>query len=382
MTQQVVVCGAGAAGVAAANRLARHAEAGADLAITVVERSPDHLFLPALVPVLFGDAEPDAVARPVSAVVRPGVQVVTGAVTTLDPDRRSVSGTFGTIGYDACVLALGAEVGWPEGEPACGELAPWTVAGALAGRAALARRAGPATRIAVVPSSASYRCPPAVFDLAVRIRRTTGAAVVVAHPWPRPLHPFGDAPARAFERMLANAGVPFHGGFQLAAIEPGRLRSRSGETVAYDLALVVPPHRPPQAVATSPLAGPDGWPPVAYPQLTHPRYPAVSIVGDLAAPALGVGMAGTLAVFAAGYVADRIAAAAGGPPAAAGPRMAALCFVDDGVTGSLLHCDFTGPAAGTGPPSCTLLPPLPYFRRARRLFAEAWFTEMLDGSVV
>jgi sulfide:quinone oxidoreductase len=99
--------------------------------------------------------------------------------------------------------------------------------------------------------------------------------------------------------------------------------------------------------------------------LTYRCPPAVFDLGDVAAPALRAGMAGTLAVFQASHAADRIAAGTGRP--AGRPRMAAICFANSGATGSFLYCDFTGPATGTGPAGCVLMPPLPYFRRAKQV---------------
>lgn len=380
MTTRVVVLGAGAAGLSGANRLARHGAAGVDIEVVLVERAVDHLFAPGLVGVLLGDGEPDALRRPVADLVHPRVRLVAGEVSGIDPDACLVRGSFGELAYDELVVALGADVGWPAGPPACGDLAPWTLAGALAGREALGAL-GPGSRVVVGPATPAYRCPPAVFDLAVRIRRATGADVEVVHPWPRPLAPFGEAPARAFEAMLARAGVGFVGGFALEEIEPGELRSRSGARVAYDWAFVVPPHRVPAVLARSSLAGPEGWPPVRFPRLDHPAYPNVALVGDLAAPALQAGMAGTLAVFQAAFVADRIAAACAGDAPPEKPHLSAICFVDEGDTGSFLHCDFEGPATRTGPAACVLMPRLPFFRSAKQLFAKEWFTTTLSGEV-
>ena len=174
---------------------------------------------------------------------------------------------------------------------------------------------GPRDRVVVGPTALGYRCPPAVFDLAVRIRRATGAQVDVVHPWPAPLAPFGAGPASAATRLLADAGVGFHGGFEVSEVSADALVSASGDEVPYDVAFVVPPHRPPALVADSPLGGPGGWPAVRFPTFGVPGVEDVSVIGDLASAALTVGMAGTLAVHEAAFVADRIAAAAGGPPA-------------------------------------------------------------------
>ncbi len=381
MTRRVLVLGAGAGGLGAANRLARHAQAGADLEVVLVDRSAEHVFAPGYVAVMFGDAEPGALRRPIGDLVRPKVQVVTGDVDTIDPDDRRVTGSFGELPYDELVVALGVDVGWPAGAPPAGELAPWTLPGALAGREVL-RRLRPGRHVLVAPPGVGYKCPPAVLDLAVRVAGRTGARVEVAHPWPRPLAPFGAGPAEAATRMRADAGVAFHGGFTASDIGHGSVTSGDGRTVEFDVGIFVPPHRPPAVIASSPLAGDaGGWPAVTFPNLTHPGYPNVSVIGDLATTSLKVGMAGTLALFEAAYVADRIAAAAGGVAAPAAPTMSAICFLDTGATGSFLHCDFTAPAAGVGPAACTLMPWMPYFRRAKRVFADEWFTTTLSGEV-
>lgn len=380
MTRRVVVLGAGAAGLSAANRLARNTEAGADLEVVLVDRSTEHVFLPGYVPVFFREAEATSFRRPVGDLVRPGVRVVIGDVTSLDPADHRVCGSFGELAYDDLVVALGVEVGWPDGPPPAGDLAPWTLDGARAGAEALQRlRQG--DRVVVGVTGVGYRCPPAVFDLAVRIRTVTGAAVDLVHPWPRPLAPFGPAPEAAMSALLHRAGVQFHGGFQVREVRSDAVVSATQTQVDYDVAFLVPPHRPPAVIVESPLTGPEGWPAVTFPALAAPGMADVWVIGDLASSALRVGMAGTLAVHQAAFVADAIAARAGGPAARSTPVMSALCFLDAGDTGSVLHCDFTGPASGTGPANCTLLPWLPYFRSAKRLFAQEWFDSTVRGEV-
>ncbi|HZD38037.1 MAG TPA: FAD/NAD(P)-binding oxidoreductase, partial [Actinomycetes bacterium] len=233
----------------------------------------------------------------------------------------------------------------------------------------------------VAAATPAYRCPPAVFDLAVRLRRHTGAEVTVAHPWPVPLAPFGAAPSAGVARLMDEAGVAFRGGFAFTQVHADRLVEGGGAVVEFDVALLVPPHRPPAVVAASPLAGPDGWMRVEFPSLRHLEHRNVFGVGDVIAPTLRVGMAGTLGVFEGAFAADRIAAELSGAVPPEAPRMQAICFLDTGTTGSLLHCDFSAPAAGTGPAACTLMPELPFFRTAKRLFADDWFTSMVTGEV-
>jgi sulfide:quinone oxidoreductase len=373
MTRRVVILGGGAGGLVVANSLASAALAGVE--VLLVDRSTDHFFQPGLVAVLFGEAEPDVYRRPLRELIAPGIELLTGEVQSIDPEAHLVTGSFGELGYDDLVIALGADVGGASGS--VGEqLAPWTLAGALAGRRAL-ERIGPTTRVVVGATSVAYRCPPAVFDLAVRIRGATGARVEVVHPWPAPLAPFGEQVSKAFAVMLETASVRYRGDVHLETAVDGSLTDSDGNLVDCDVAFIVPAHHPPDVVARSSLAGENGWPRVSFPTLTHPAFTDVSIVGDLAAVPLGVGMAGTLAISEGRYVADRLAAAIEGALPASAPVMSALCFVDTGRSGSLLACDFTGPASGTGPPSCVLLPMLAYFRRAKQLFADEWFSDTI-----
>ncbi len=370
MAARIVVLGGGPAGVRVANRLALQVPDGAE--IVVVERTGVHLFQPGLMAVLFGEAGLEACRRDLSGLLAPAVQLVVGEVEALDPPARLVKGSFGELAYDEVVLALGAEVG--AGSLGTTEqLAPWTVPGALAGREALAKL-GAGARVVVGPAAAVYRCPPAVFDLAVRIRARTGAKVELFHPWATPLAPFGEQVSEAFATILSDAGVSYHGGFALASYGDGRALSHDGRELCYDIAFVVPPHGVPSVVARSALAGEGGWPAVSYPSFTSPFFGEVSVLGDLASVALGAGMAGTLALAEADYVAARLAAKLRGEPRPAGPQMSALCFVDTGTTASALACDFTRPASRTGPPSCVLLPFLGYFRKAKQLLADEWFS--------
>ncbi|MGZ4658840.1 MAG: FAD-dependent oxidoreductase, partial [Blastococcus sp.] len=100
MTRRVVVLGGGAGGLPAANRLGRSAEAGADLEVVLVDRSPEHVYAPGFVAVMFGEAEPEAFRRPLADLLHPAVRLVTGEATSLDPAGHRVLGSFGELPYD------------------------------------------------------------------------------------------------------------------------------------------------------------------------------------------------------------------------------------------------------------------------------------------
>lgn len=379
MPSRVVVLGAGAAGLAAANRLALRAQ-GSE--VVVVDRSGNHVYLAGSTSVMFGDLEPEAVVRPLPDLLAPGIRLVRGEVTAIDPQASQVRGTFGEIEYDYLVVALGVELGDLPADEGARVCSPWTVDGALRCRDLVAG-IGPGTRVAVTVAGLPYRCPPAPFDLALRIRHATGARVAVAHPWPRPLAPFGPQAARVFEALFASRGVEYIGEFRLERIGVSHLVGEGGAEVAADLAVVVPAHLRPAPLEGSGLQAASGWMEVAYPTLRHPRYRNVFGIGDVIAPPLRLGMAGTLGVFEGGHVADVIAAELSGVDrieAPVAPRLGAICFMHMGDVGSFMYCDFS-PVVEGGEPVCTVMPELPFFLRARSLFAEDWFGSMVRGEV-
>lgn len=376
MGARVVVLGAGAAGLACANRLAR---SGSGPEIVLVDRSDRHRYLAGGTSVMFGDVEPEAVARPIADLLGPGIRFVQGEVTAIRAAASTVEGTFGELGYDRLVVALGAEIEELSGAEGSTTCSPWSLEGALGCRQRLAGT-GPDRHVVVTVADLPYRCPPAPFDLALRIRHVTGARVTVAHPWPRPLAPFGAQAAGMFDRLFASAGVDYLGGFRLEEIRDSSLRGANGIELAFDLAVVVPRHRPPAVLAGSGLEAPSGWMEVEYPSLRNPRYPSVFGAGDIVAPSLGIGMAGTLGVFEGAHVADVLAAELSDGRAPAEPRLGAICFMHMGRTGSFMYCDFQ-PVVRGGEPACVVMPELPYFLRARSAFAEDWFETMIRGGV-
>jgi LmbE family N-acetylglucosaminyl deacetylase len=128
------------------------------------------------------------------ALVRAGSRVWVLSLTHGERGQPAgtLAGEFGAVrsaelASAAQTLGLeGAEVlAYPDGG-----LAAVPLAGAPAGREAL-RHITTRSRVVVAAATPGYRCPPAVFDLAIRLRWHTGAQVTVAHPWPAPLAPFG-----------------------------------------------------------------------------------------------------------------------------------------------------------------------------------------------
>src|SRR5271154_4553206 len=99
---QVVIVGAGFAGLEASKALAR---AAAD--VTLVDARNHHCFQPLLYEVATAALSPADVAWPIRAIVRDhkNVRVIMARVTAIDPDARRVHTSEVDLDYDYLVLA-------------------------------------------------------------------------------------------------------------------------------------------------------------------------------------------------------------------------------------------------------------------------------------
>ena len=102
----VVIVGAGFGGLRAARALRR-----APVEVVLVDRHNYHLFQPLLYQVATAGLEPEQIARPVRAILRPqtNADFRLADVTGLDVGRRELATDSGPVHYDYLVLAVGGE---------------------------------------------------------------------------------------------------------------------------------------------------------------------------------------------------------------------------------------------------------------------------------
>ena len=311
--QRIVVLGGGIGGQVAATRLKQKLGAGAR--VVMVERSATFTFAPSLLWLMVGKRQGRSITRDYSALSRRGVEVVQATVAGVDTAAAEVETDTGAIGYDYLVVALGAALD-PGRIPGLAEhtFHPYDLASAERLRTALSEFRG--GRVVVAIASLPYKCPAAPYETAMLIdsylrdrglRATSHVDMYTPEPLPLPVA--GPYAGHSVAAELAARSIAFHPRVQVDGAEPGALRI-GGEQVAYDLAVVIPPHRPPEVVATSGLAGPNGWIPVDRSTL-RARASNVYAIGDNTAIPLKNGMllpkAGVFAHGEAEVVAENIA---------------------------------------------------------------------------
>ncbi|GAB4323992.1 MAG: FAD/NAD(P)-binding oxidoreductase [Dehalococcoidia bacterium] len=291
-TTRIVILGGGIGGQVAATRLQQRLRGKAK--VTVIERSPEYVFAPSLLWLMVGKRSPRAITRDYSALEQRGVEVRYASVTGIDTSTQTVHTDAGPEGYDYLIVALGARMD-SAAVPGVAEHThhPYDLASAERLREALGTFGG--GRVVVAIHSLPYRCPAAPYETAMLIDgylRAAGlrdrSSVEVHTPEPLPLPVAGPHAGHAVAAELARRSIAFKPGRRLAGAEPGRLHFEDG-VVDSDLAVVIPPHRPPESIAGSGLGGAGGWIPVDRATL-RARPGNVYAIGDIASIPLENGM--------------------------------------------------------------------------------------------
>jgi sulfide:quinone oxidoreductase len=362
--EKIVVLGGGVAGLAVANLIRESAS------VTLVTRDDFNYY--AGLPRYVMDSLPEKYVRvPLSGLGRLGVRLIRGEVETVDASERRVSVDGKKMGYDTLIVALGAEV--VKGSHL------WTLEGARLFAEDVSKFRGGTFVVAV--DSLPYRCPPAPFDVASRFSKYFAAKglsvkTVVLHPEREPLAKIDFSVYSAIKESLIAQGIEFKGGFQPFKVNTQKrtISSKKGESVSYDLLHLVPRHYSPKALLNSGIKFADGWPKLKK-DFRAVGFDDVYIIGDLAAPCLGLPMAGFLAL----YEASRVASSLCERPSIVQDRAEAICPVDLGDESLIPFCDFTQKLEGSGAPVCSVFKANSDFMKAFREMLRSRFTSILAG---
>ena len=381
----VVVLGGGVGGVVAANELRRRLDP-ADR-VTVVERETRHLFQPSLLWLLVGRRRPERISRPLRGLLAPGIELVGAEVRTIDPAARRVETSGGPLGFDALVIALGAELA-PDALSGFGEGAHniFSVVGATACARELASFGG--GRLVVVVSALPYKCPAAPYEATLLIddelrRRGVRSATEIElyTPEPAPMPVAGPAVGEALIELLTARGIGFHPRTPVSRVEPAarEIVLADGTRVPYDLLAGVPPHRPPGALCGSGLVTEAGWAAVDRRTLGT-AADGVYAIGDATAIQLANGKplpkAGVFAHAEALVVARRIAADLGRGNMTAAFDGYGYCWVETGRGAAAFGA---GDFFAEPDPVVTLRGPNRAWHAGKVLFERHWLAGGLEG---
>jgi sulfide:quinone oxidoreductase len=382
----ILVLGGGVGGLTAANALRKRLDGSHR--VVLVDKHGEHLFAPSLLWLMVGQRRPAQLTRDLRTLVHPGVEVVQAAVREIDPDHGLVRLDGQELGYDALVIALGADLA-PDAMPGFASAAHnfFDLDGAAGLWQVLQGFAG--GRVVVAVSTLPYKCPAAPYEAALLLDdalRRRGlrerSEVHVFTPEPAPMPVAGRDMGEAVVALLEQRGIGFHPNRPLESIDPEHreLVFKDAAREPFDLLAAVPPHRPPEAIRQSPLANEAGWVPVDKHTL-RTRFERVYAVGDVASVTLANGRplpkAGVFAHAEALAVAQTVAADLQGGTAAAFDGLG-YCWVELGAgkAGFAVGNFYAEPN-----PDIRLRTPGPLWHIGKVLFERAWMGRGAERAV-
>jgi sulfide:quinone oxidoreductase len=354
--KRILILGGGVGGTLTANLLVRKLRrqvASGEVTVTVVDQTGRHVYQPGFMYIAMGGERAAKLERPERSLLDKRVQLVVGEVARIDETCRIVTLVDGLpLGYDFLVVATGARI-VPEAIEHFDEEAHhfYTAEAAAELRAALDAFTG--GRIVIGIAGMPYKCPPAPLEVAFLIEAELRQRGLRDRSEMHFCSPIGRAftietVSEVATPILERKGIELHTFFNVETIDPDRkvVGSLEGEELAYDLLILVPPHKGQQFLIDSGLApGPGGWLPTDRATLQVGRRSNVLALGD--ATDLPLSKAGSTAHFEAPVVTERIAAAIGGREVdhQRGDYLGrVMCFFEIGDgKGTLLRFDYDHP---------------------------------------
>lgn len=315
--KSVLVLGGGVGGVVTASELRK--KISSNHRIILIDQEPKHLFQPSLLWLMTGDREPDKIRRDLSRLERKGIEVVTGEITAIDVEAKTIVAGDQTIESDFIVVSLGAHLA-PARVPGLAEAGHnlYTLDGAIAIRDE--RMDLTTGNLVVLVAGMPFKCPAAPYEAVMLLeadlrKRKVREQVIVSiySPEPGPMGVAGPDVSASVRQMVESKGITYHPQHQISEVDPDRrlLRFTDDTEAPFDFLVYVPPHEAPAVVSASGLTNESGWVPVDRNSL-ETRYEGVFAIGDVTSIPLDVGLplpkAGTFASGQAKAVASTIAA--------------------------------------------------------------------------
>jgi sulfide:quinone oxidoreductase len=284
--KQIVILGGGSGGVVAAAHLGR--KLGARHDVILIDKRPDHLFMPAFLFVMVGERQLSEVSRSLRRLEDKNVKFIHSEVLGIDPLRQEVHLQNQTVNYDYLIVSLGLQTR-PDLVPgfAEGSLHPWELEGAIKLREKLETFNG--GRIVVGVPLGPYRCPPAPYEAQWMLddyftRRGIRDRVQIEY-FTRDPEPAGErrSPLVWMDAESRRRNIKQHYEFVVRSIDPEAktVSGLYGYKIPYDLLVMVPPHRPAQALFDCGLAETENGVRVDYETLKT-KWDNVYALGDCA----------------------------------------------------------------------------------------------------
>ncbi|MEO9477579.1 MAG: FAD/NAD(P)-binding oxidoreductase [Cyclobacteriaceae bacterium] len=309
----ILILGGGVGGIVTANKLRK--QLGKEHRIIVIDKQKDHVFAPSLLWLMVGLRKPEKIKRELKRIERKGIEYVNGEIEHIDPSSKHVVVNGQTYSGDYLVISLGAELKEVDGLNKAGHNF-YTLNGAQNLYNDLKNfKAG---KVAVLVSSAPYKCPAAPYEASLLLldhfkkrKLTDHIELSLYAPEPGPMGVAGKELSGAVRQLVESKGIKYFPEHQFKAVKNNALKFTNGLTEHFDLLAYVPKHQCPRVIRESKLISDGDWIKLKDRETLETDFPKVFAIGDITGISLAMGKplpkAGVFAHYQAEIVAHNIA---------------------------------------------------------------------------
>jgi sulfide:quinone oxidoreductase len=285
------VVGAGSGGTLSANllvrQLAEEIHAGL-VSVQLISESKQHVFQPGYLHVAFTGQDPSEIIREERSLVNPEADLVEEAAERIDLKIQTVTLTSGKrLQYDYLIIATGS-VPNPKAIPGLSEAAlNFHTSPEESKRIWEAIRRFDGGHVVVGIAGVPHKCPPSPNEAAFLvddyfrkrgIRDKIKLTFLTPYPRPYPAEPM----SKVVEPLYQKRGIEVVTFFNVESVDPAKreLSSLEGESLSYDLLIMVPPHRGADVILKSGIGDADGWIPTDKNTMKIAGYENAYAIGD------------------------------------------------------------------------------------------------------
>ncbi len=311
VSTRVVVIGDGAAGIIVSNKIRLLTDRDA-VSVSIIGNSHFHYFKPDGIHIPLNLKNYKDSVKPTAFLINAGVEYISDLVTSIDHANRKVHLQSGKImEYDILIIATGDRFSMDDVPGYSGNANHfYDLPSAISLRQKLREFRG--GKIVVGQSSIPIQCPPAPYEFTFQLLDFLKSRGIRDKTEVHYIYPLNRVftmanVAQEVQRLFDEKGVIYHTLFNVESIDGERkkINSLEGETVDYDLLVLIPPHRGQQMITESGLADESGYIDVDRYHLNYADYDDLFAIGD--ATNLPISKAGATAHFQSEYLANRIA---------------------------------------------------------------------------
>ncbi len=265
MPEEIVILGGGVGGTLTANLLDKRLPKGS-ARIRVIDPTGIHIYQPGFLYVALGLANSGWLSRSLRSLLRTDIEVVIDNAIKIDTTSKTVLlERDGEISYDRLVIATGSYSD-EQKVPGLreGSYNFYSMAEAERLREALNNFNGGTILIGV--AGMPYKCPPAPVEFAFLLEEMLRKKKIRDKTRIRFLSPLNraftiESASKMVQPLFEERGIELETFVNVDTVDPEKheLTSIEGETYSYDLAVLIPPHRPASFVTESGLADKSGW---------------------------------------------------------------------------------------------------------------------------